>query len=186
MQMIAYHGTDMKCAKNIEKNGFIFKKNEKHWLGNGVYFYQDYHLAKWWASNPSSVFGSRINRPATIKILIDVDNDNLMDLRKINDYSQLVKIYLHEFLPLVVNRKINISNPKDRKLIRCALFDYIHEQYNIQMVIGNFDLPKQKYLPKEYLAIKNKLDLSYTETQICIFDTTVIKKIAVQEEVKKK
>lgn len=58
MNILAYHGTDYNIAKLIITQGFTFNKNPEHWLGNGIYLYQDYSLAKWWTTNPTKNLGT--------------------------------------------------------------------------------------------------------------------------------
>ena len=53
LKLQVYHGTEFEIAQKICKEEFICKKNLEHWLGNGIYFYLDKPLAKWWTTNPS-------------------------------------------------------------------------------------------------------------------------------------
>ena len=49
-----YHGTSSRHAESIAKNGLDPDKTHErlnHWLGQGVYFYEDFGLAKWWAND---------------------------------------------------------------------------------------------------------------------------------------
>lgn len=39
--MKAYHGTSLKNAESIMENGFWPSVGEKHWLGDGVYFFRE-------------------------------------------------------------------------------------------------------------------------------------------------
>lgn len=48
--MKAYHGTSLKNAESIMENGFRPSVGEKHWLGDGVYFFrEDDAQAQVWA-----------------------------------------------------------------------------------------------------------------------------------------
>ena len=49
-----YHGTSSRHAESIAKNGLDPDKTHErpnHWLGQGVYFYENFGLAKWWAND---------------------------------------------------------------------------------------------------------------------------------------
>lgn len=51
-----YHGTSSNYAESIEKHGLDPDKTHTrpdHWLGQGVYFFEDSDLAKWWACDIS-------------------------------------------------------------------------------------------------------------------------------------
>lgn len=38
MKIIGYHNTESDNVEDIITNGFKYRKNEKHWLGQGIYF----------------------------------------------------------------------------------------------------------------------------------------------------
>ena len=53
MNEIGYHGTCSKHKDSIESNGFDPAKcnyRADHWLGQGVYFFDDYEKALWWSA----------------------------------------------------------------------------------------------------------------------------------------
>ena len=56
MNEVGYHGTCLKYRYDIETNGLDPIKSKyraDHWLGQGVYFFDDYDKALWWASTTS-------------------------------------------------------------------------------------------------------------------------------------
>jgi hypothetical protein len=171
-----YHGTDQKYVTNIIDNGFICKTNDEHWLGNGIYLFTDISLSKWWTSNPSKNFGSNIDNPAIIKCLIEVDSDEVLDLRKLSDYERFVDVYREEFIDQFFTVHIEIDGDKEKfaKRIRCAYCDYLKRRFNLKMLIGNFYKPEQPYLPRQYGELFEKFDIKYIETQICIFNQDII------------
>ena len=172
-----FHGTDQKYINEIIDKGFICKKNEEHWLGNGIYFYADISLAKWWTTNPSKKFGSKINDPAIIKCQIEAERKKVLDLRDLSDYIKFVEIYREEFLRMFYSVHIEINEDNKMrfaKKIRCAYCDYIQKRLDLIMIIGNFDIPEQPYQPKEYGELFNKFDIKYIETQICIYNQDII------------
>lgn len=180
MQITAYHGTDLKIAHNICNTGFKIGYNEKHWLGNGVYFFIDYDLADWWTSNPSKTFGSLITQPSILQVEIDCPENEILDLRSLNNYREFTQIYIDDFLPDVYKGVFDFSY-KDSQKLRCAFCDYLFEEYHLSGIIGNFHTPWQSYLPSGYHNIRKKLNLYYIETQLCLFDTSkIIKKTILQ------
>ena len=95
----AYHATDRKNIGSIVANGFTYNKYEYHWLGNGVYFFLDKQLAIKWGKNHSAQYGV-IDDCSIIKVLIEVDDDDLCDMRMLDTYcyvkeqfDRYVKIY---------------------------------------------------------------------------------------------
>ena len=172
----AYHGTDLSNAESILKSGFKCKPNKHHWLGNGVYFYMDYSLARWWTTNPTNKFGVRVKKAAIIKCKIFVRNNYILDLRKLNDYTKFVEIYRNEFLPFLFEGDlISVTEDMiDTKTLRCTYCDYLNIKYKYKLIIGTFYLPNQPYMPTEYGKFFNTFNISYIENQICVFDTNVI------------
>lgn len=173
MILEAYHGTDLNSAQNILKTDFIYRANKEHWLGNGIYFYMDLSLAKWWTSNPSRKFGVRVNSPAILNVKLKLQDDEILDLRKLDDYNQFINLYYDEYIPLLKLGILEIP-PVNQYQIRCSFCDYLEEQYGLKAIIGNFSLLSQPYLPSRYKLFTKAMKLYYIETQLCVFDTDCI------------
>ena len=45
MKIIGYHNTESDNVEDIITNGFKYRKNEKHWLGQGIYFFDNLDMA---------------------------------------------------------------------------------------------------------------------------------------------
>lgn len=177
MTFECFHATDIKIVDKIILDKFICKNNEEHWLGNGVYFYLDYSLALWWSTMPTKKFGINIENPAIVKCKINImNNDDILDLRNLNEYQEFTKIYVNDFLPKIINGQIQSknSNTISSQKIRCTYCDFLKNQYNIKGIIGTFNLPNQPYLPKNYGFGFKEFDILYTETQLCVFDQSII------------
>lgn len=174
MILEAYHGTDAKNADSILSENFIYKRNKKHWLGNGIYFYLDLSLAKWWTTNPTRKFGVKIKNGVIIDVTIDIDDTYVFDLRKLSDFKTFVYLYYSEFLPYINSGIVEIPHQKYHQ-IRCSYCDFLQEQYQIKAIIGNFFYKKHRsYSPDKYDEFVEKIDLHYIETQLCLFDKTCI------------
>ena len=88
MNEIGYHGTCSKHKDSIESNGFDPAKcnyRADHWLGQGVYFFDDYEKALWWSATAvlhNNDFGRVIFR-ATIEApdeeVLDLDDNKQLD-----------------------------------------------------------------------------------------------------------
>ena len=172
----AFHGTDIRYVDSIIKSGFICKPNKQHWLGNGIYFYLDYSLARWWTTNPTNKFGVNIINAAIIKCNIITKDDYVLDLRRLKDYTKFVDIYIKEFLPLLFHGELtSIDNELiDTKTLRCTYCDYLNIKYKYKLIIGTFYLPNQPYMPKEFGKFFDTFNISYIESQLCVFDNSII------------
>lgn len=167
-----FHGTDVECAKKIQKEGFSIKPSKEHWLGNGIYFYLDYFLAKWWTTNPTNKFGSVVKEPSILRCSITKPDVRMLNLLNLDDYNLFCKEFETDFWPKYLNA--HPKNIPDYKQIRCAYCDVLKAIYDLDIIIGNFNIPKQPYMP----TIENKtlqaLNLGYTEIQVCVFDKDII------------
>lgn len=168
-----YHGTDAQLANRIINEGFRIKPNKSHWLGNGIYFYQDYSLAKWWTTKPSKNFGSKIETPSILKCSIDENNVNILNLLKLDEYNQFCEEFEEEFWPMYSER-IPKEIPHYTQ-VRCSYCDILKSMNNLDVIIGDFFLPNQPYRRKTKNEILKKFHLEYTETQVCVFDGSKIK-----------
>jgi len=173
MRLKCYHGTDLNNAEKILNKGFICKINEEHWLGNGIYFYFDHSLAHWWTSDPTNKFGVEIKHPAILECMINVDENEVIDLRKLEHYKKFADEYRRVFFPLYFKEfdgKIDESSKK----LRCTFCDYIHDKFKCKAIVGTFNTRDQPYIPNYGFGF-SEFNIQYFETQICIFEQSAIK-----------
>ncbi len=162
----AYHGTDASVVNDILKNGFIYKPNDEHWLGDGIYFFLDENLAEWWTTNPTKKSGMHIQDPAIIECTIEIEEEHLLDLRNLKNYTNYVDLYnsfFREWAFRARDEKVNFNQ------IRCAFFNYISKVYSVDAIIAPFIVPEQPYMP-QYRDTKyaDEMRIMYTEIQLCI------------------
>lgn len=181
-QTIGYHGTDMSVAEDIVKDGFTCKTNKEHWLGDGIYLYQDIELAKWWTTNPTKKHGMEINKPVIIECQIEVEDDKVLDLCSLQGYKSYIEKYNSFFNTWAYHAKayskVNFNQ------LRCAFFNFILLTSDIHMIISPFILPDQPYMPQYFSDIyANKMHILYPEIQICIAEAEqdIIKKKTILE-----
>ena len=177
-EIVYYHGTDWGAAQKIQAEGFSFRPNKEHWLGNGIYFFLDRSLAKWWTKKPSAKFGTHIAKPVVLRCSIEIDTDDLMDIRDLEDYMDFCKIYKSIYFPQYIE-KVKNRHPSDTfinyKQIRCQYCDFLKIYKGLKAITGNFYLPNQPYLPQNTTTIIKHFQIAYTEIQLCVFDPSLIK-----------
>lgn len=170
-----YHGTEFKNAKKILNGEFKIGRNDEHWLGNGIYFFEDEPLAKWWTTNPTTKFGSpQIIKPAVIECQIEIDKRDMLDLRCLEDYHFFCKTYKDEYLKQILSN--SSEKPLEIAKLRCAFCDFMQERYQYKMIVGTFYKPDQPYLPQKYGRYFKKFRLPYIEIQYSVFDNDIITK----------
>lgn len=89
--MTCYHGTCSNAVDNIEKYGLDPKQvkyRSDHWLGQGVYFFEEYRQARWWADDISGKPWNQNGFPVIYQAditakeseILDLDNEDSLDL----------------------------------------------------------------------------------------------------------
>lgn len=167
MNEIGYHGTCLKYQSNIERNGLDpskCKHRDDHWLGQGVYFFDDYDKAMWWASSISSqngncggiIFQSNIEAPD--EEVLNLDDNKQLDVFMTKTLETLKEI--EKFCPgqMPVFEDANF---------RAVFFDYYKEQNEISVIIGTFR--------KEFAGYTTRRNSSERELQKRIMDIIGIK-----------
>lgn len=163
----AYHGTDQKYLHSITINGFKCKENDEHWLGNGIYFFIDYDLAKWWTLIKHSKFGNNVDTPVVIEVELSCDSDDIVDLRVLENYNWIYKQYneFHRNLLCCGSHKLTSNK------LRCAFFDWLKEEYDIKVIVAGFQKNSPSYLQGNLLDVFN---IPYVEYQVCVYDASII------------
>lgn len=154
MKEFGYHGTCSKHRYSIETDGFDPNKckyRKDHWLGQGVYFFDDYDKALWWATTISS---QNNNCGSVIfKSLIEAPDDVVLNL---DDNHQLDK-FMTETLKVLgeIEKECSGKMPVfDDKNVRAVFFDYYKQKNGISVIVGTFQKDIAGYTTKEVLLKK--------------------------------
>ena len=182
MNEIGYHGTCSKYRYNIEKNGLDpskCKHRDDHWLGQGVYFFDDYDKAMWWATSISSqnnscggvIFQSHIEAS---------DNEvlNLDDKKQLDAFITKTMETLKEVEKSCDGKMPIFEDPK----LRAVFFDYYKEKNKISVIIGTFLKEFAGYTARRShseIELQKKImyvtGIKFQERQICVSKKECIK-----------
>lgn len=186
--MTGYHGTCSNAVKNIEKYGLDpeqVKYRDDHWLGQGVYFFEDYRKAQWWANDIAGKSWNQGSYPviyqADIKAkeskILDLDNENSLDLF----YTRI--LYCLKEIESPSREKYPIFT---KESIRAVYFDYYKIEYGISVIMYTFHKDCIKYgktRNKNALNQQKKLvralGVAYKEKQICVSDKNCIVNVTI-------
>lgn len=184
MKEIGYHGTCSKYRYNIEKKGLDpseAKHRNDHWLGQGVYFFDDYEKALWWASSISShndncggiIFKANIE--AADEDVLDLDDNKQLDafMTKTLETLEEVKKFCPGQMPIFEDASF-----------RAVFFDYYKKTNKIAVIVGTFQkdfagyTTKRNYSERELQKkIMGIIGLKFKERQICVSRKECIKSI---------
>lgn len=182
MNEIGYHGTCSKYRYNIEKNGLDpskCKHRDDHWLGQGVYFFDDYDKAMWWAT---SIFSQNNNCGGVIfQSYIEASDNEVLNL---DDKKQL-----DAFITKTMETLKEVEKSCDRKMpifedakLRAVFFDYYKEKNKISVIIGTFLKEFAGYTARRShseIELQKKImyvtGIKFQERQICVSKKECIK-----------
>lgn len=182
MNAIGYHGTCSKYRYNIEKNGLDpskCKRRDDHWLGQGVYFFDDYDKALWWATSISSQNGNcggiifKADIEAPDEEVLNLDDNKQLDafMTKTLETLEEVKKFCPRQMPIFEDANF-----------RAVFFDYYKEQNEISVIIGTFQkefagyTTKRNYSERELQKkIMGIIGIKFKERQICVSKKECIK-----------
>lgn len=177
-----FHGTNEQSAKDIlDSKHFTPKVNEKHWLGQGVYFFKDDpDQAMSWAMEITRSNNRRNNKNQDATVLIteiNVKNNFFLDLNSRTGLYRLknILINLNEALKElgIGLGKENLSNNDFSHRYRCAVLDLIPKD-KIKVIQKNFPLQKQPSFTNNIHF--NNMNLQMHSIQVCVRDEGVISK----------
>ncbi len=185
ISLTGYHGTGSHARKSIELRGLdpsATRSRSDHWLGQGVYFFEDIAQAKWWAENISSKKHGSFPVIYCANIVADENHVlNLDDNMVLAAFIRFIKDNLKE-----VDRLCKAEHQgaviEDRQF-RAIFFDYYKAVCGIKVVVFTFPKDFVRYVPNyptEWSKVswqKNllrTLNLSFKEKQICVSDINCI------------
>lgn len=179
-----YHGTCSKYRDSIDFGGLDPSKvkfRKDHWLGQGVYFFENINQAIWWAKDistkPYNYGSSAIVYNAKIEVnqkeVLNLDNNNELD----NFFS-----FVLENLNEIEESASNEYPIFTRETLRAVYFDYYKIKKNITVIMYTFPKDCVRYATirdfKELRIQKElskALDIYYKETQVCVSKKECIK-----------
>lgn len=180
MKIEGYHNTERSNVEDILKNGFQPKFNEKHWLGQGIYFFSDVDIA---SSNIDML--THKEEIKTIAVEIDVVEDEFLDLdipQALNDFrrycNNMILSYKKQgkelFAPGVDKRSAILK-------YRCFFLDLYKQQNNYGVVAKTF--PKDAPPYAEKIEGLPYLGYPFYERYLCVKGNEyIIKKNLVEKE----
>lgn len=184
-----YHGTSKINADIIIKdNEFNISQGSRHWLGNGIYFFEHESLAVWWAKtklkNNNEHYFYKSN-DVVLEVDINVKKENYLDLSDPMVLINYHKEYYKKNLNLYANDKNNkkITPTKKNKLKLFSIFlELYKKEKNIEVVKCIFN--KDGY--QDIGEINNDtndffVDMKLSEIQICVVSNKNISNITIAQ-----
>lgn len=177
--IIGYHATTIQNKEKILQEGFEFSKqskNKKHWLGKGVYFFEDcYHAVNWNILTMHNDLKKgkqvEINDYAILKSSISCDREKAINLSSPEGtiiYKHMRNKIKEKYIKN--NREESVNFLKDRS---SKFWIAILEENGF---FDNFDVLIAVYIEKDNQEIRFSDDFIYGyQMQICVKNRNCIK-----------
>lgn len=183
-----YHATNSCNTENILKYGFKESKStnkKEHWLGHGIYFFEDLYYAVEWAylsiEKKNRTYKQVTQQCDIIEATIDTDEFQTLDLNTGLGY-EIYRSIINKIMPLCnKEEKEKLQNGGDIKIIR--IIEKIEQKLGI-MLISEFDVvcaiyPKNIY--KKNSTKKGDFLVGF-QRQICVKNKKAIIKLEIYND----
>lgn len=179
-----YHATAIKNIESIMNNGFIESKASKgHWLGRGIYFFENLYYAVEWEiigvikHNNVNNYNEVKNNCGILMVDLDVENYKVIDFSEPQGYViferllQIIKkYYSKEKYEDILNKGYAYMIKVLEELERQNNVKYISRYDIICAVYPKYITKQKKNLPGNFISCVQK--------QICVKNEKTIKKIS--------
>jgi len=179
IETVGYHGTAEENVSDILENQFITKHRDDHWLGQGIYFYEDSKLAEWWIKKKLETYSGE--GPAVIKATMRCEKGEFLDLDKNEDldlfFHRLKKVLMGGQIKLGLRFKTGDEQSRIRNL--CFCIDILKNCSGLKLIALTFLKSNPSYVRGNILSFENDyfplpFAISYKERQICATSNDII------------
>lgn len=170
-----YHGTEIeKTEKIVGSQSFRPSSGDEHWLGDGIYFYEEKMYAIRWLcivynrkyQGHTPKFENVIAKYGIVLANIDVTEDRVFDLTK-TEYKII--------FDAVHKETIKKYKPKNGEMVDGAVLNYMFYRMGYKK---KFDIIKAIFIHEDNdISISNTRLAYIPETQYCVVNSSIIKKI---------
>lgn len=184
MEIVGYHGTTEENGNEIIKSQeYKYDKSRNHWMGDGIYFFEDSYLAERWADD---MVKKTKKAPMVLVNKLYCDKDKCLDLTKAENKDKFRTDFI-EFLneiETIGNEDLVIGNENTSlKEMLSFYYNYLKNQNGYDIIKNTFVKKNTNYATTKISKKSINMDfdlftgLCFFEVQICASNNSVIKEI---------
>lgn len=169
---MVYHGTTKECADQIiSDNRMKPSMGDRHWLGDGVYFYQDFFYALRWIRCKEKT-DSLLDNYSIITAELNIDEERIFSLLNMEH-----KLLFQQVLEICSERLKRIGSQND--VVDGAILNIMFKE----MKYGNkYDIVKASFIHEDKNLWHYSSRLCYIqEIQICVKNLDIISQLQKME-----
>lgn len=180
MNLKGYHNTKASNVECILKNGFTYKHNDEHWLGQGIYFFADDETA---IDNLDMLMHDEEMK--TIAVEIEVDESLYLDLDVKENLNSFRKYFSEKRRLLEKSGNALLVKETDKRKAmlkyRCFFMDLFKRERGYTVISKTFAKDSPPYAePIENIVY---FGLPFLEKYICVSSNEyIVKKNLVERE----
>lgn len=171
LRMKGFHGTLMNNAIKIKNGGFLPSTKEIEWLGEGIYFFEKFTNAHYWACKQKENLHS-VDFPAVVCAELSVMRNDFLDL----DVPSIMREFEKYMVQVMQSMEGGAPQFDNEYELRCFCCNYyVCEHSNIKMLAYSF--------PRETNPIqKNRVGFPFvlSNRQYCVVDQICVEKIYIK------
>lgn len=131
-----FHATTKEISKIIiQENKFKPSVKDNEWLGKGIYFWNTFKDAIFWANNSHK----NVKEMSIISVSIDDSQSNIVDLDIIENMNNLISFINQYNKELALHSRYVPDFYRDDK-IRCFYCELFKREYNINVLMYSFEI----------------------------------------------
>lgn len=172
-----YHITDAALCENIIRNGFTYNFNPKHYLGQGIYFYNDFDIAKLNVQNEKINYGCT-SKKTILHCTISTLLKQFLDLDIPSQNTKFRKFW-NELLEYIEKNNIQVTFQNEKDFLKnkylyykCYVLDLYKRENNYNVVVKTFSIDTPSY--GESIYNLKFSGLPYLEKYICVSESQLI------------
>lgn len=165
---IGYHGTAQVNSERIIRNGFRPSKGDRHWLGDGIYFFTEkFYAYKWrydkYRADIKKHSGAYSFDCCIIKALINTADERVFDLTKFEHMNEL-RSWQAEIEKLMPRSKWG-----NRAVPEGVVLNYMFNKSGVTDYYELFDVVKAMFQwPSMKYSNESKLPSVIPQMQLCV------------------
>jgi len=175
--LIGYHGTTTPKAKNILESGrFLDSKGDRHWLGNGVYFFaEELHAYLWNRNqfkNKTKCFDTKELLDQYEILCAEIQNERNFDL-DIAEYKLIFEEAYRKAVVMLAGASSPNRNICAEGVILNLMFTRMGFDNDFDLVTATFQVKIKRY---DSMPLSSRLR-GIPQRQICVKNCSIISKV---------
>lgn len=155
-----FHGTIKERSQQILKDGYNLSRGDQHWLGNGIYFYEQFGLANIWATKLAA---AKFTEPVVLYSDVEIPKALILDLTNYNDRKRFETTTRQFYENYIATCGKETTNEQYWVKMRSALCNLFCEATGTMLIRAelqqNMDAENNIFMRKLGFSVNNQIQI---------------------------